>query len=259
MRSVPAAVDPAFVGLQPGILPWRVRNALWSIITPRERLHQKPAQQVADPKFVSYISAGSSSNNYHLQASSPAITAGTYLTTVAAGDSGSGTSLVVNDASYFQDSYGLSNDNSTVYPDCISVTTVGNHVCITAVNYSTNTLTMASGFSRSDGDHVQLYSKSDGVQVLTGTAPDFGEYPYQSALPNRFWLSAKQCQPEQSGEDSMRRLLWILLAGVACGQITYNARTDVTPQAYPGTIPCPRIILRWRWSFQWSRHGSQPV
>ena len=132
----------------------------------------------ADPKFVSYVSPGSGSNDYHLQAGSPAIAAGTYLTTVAAGDSGSGTSLIVNDASYFQDSYGLSNDNSTVFPDCISVTTVGNHVCITAVNYSTNTLTLASGFSRSNGDHVWLYSKSDGAQVLTGSAPDLGAYPY---------------------------------------------------------------------------------
>ena len=34
----------------------------------------------------------------------------------------------------------------------------------------------------------------------------------------------------------------IFLIGVmrpAFGQIAYNARTDVTPQAYPGTIPCP--------------------
>ena len=135
----------------------------------------------ANPNFVSYVSAGSLSNDYHLQTGSPAIAAGRYLTTVAAGDSGSGTSLVVNDASYFQDSYGLSNDNSTVYPDCISVTTVGNHVCITAVNYSTNTLTLASGFTRSNGDHVWLYSKSDGVQVLTGSAPEMGAYPYSPA------------------------------------------------------------------------------
>lgn len=134
--------------------------------------------KVTDPKFVNYVSPGSLSNDYHLQSGSPAITAGTFLTTVAAGDSGSGTSLVLTDASYFQDGYGLSNAYSTVSGDCISVTTVGNHICITAVNYSTNTLTMASGFSRSNGDHVWLYSKSDGTVVLTGSAPDLGAYPF---------------------------------------------------------------------------------
>jgi hypothetical protein len=125
---------------------------------------------------VNYVSPGSLSDDYHLQAGSPASAAGTSLTTVAAGDSGSGTSLVVKDASYFQDSYGLSNEYSTVYPDCIAVGTASNHVCVTSVNYSTNTLTLASSISRSAGQGVYLYSKSDGVQVLTGTAPDIGAF-----------------------------------------------------------------------------------
>ena len=139
-----------------------------------------PGNLKADPKFVNYVSPANTSNDYHLQASSPAIAAGTYLATVASGDSGSGTSLVVNDASYFQDGYGLSNANSTVSGDCIAVATATNHVCITAVNYSTNTLTLASSISRSSGQGVYLYSKSDGVQVLTGSAPDMGAYPYGS-------------------------------------------------------------------------------
>ena len=62
--------------------------------------------------------------------------------------------------------------------DCIAVTTVGSHVCITAVNYATNTLTLASSIARSAGDQIWLYSKSDGVQVLTGSAPDMGALPY---------------------------------------------------------------------------------
>lgn len=135
---------------------------------------------VSNPSFVNYVSQGNSANNYHLQSGSPAIAAGTYLTTVASGDSGSGTSLVVNDASYFQDGYGLSNAYSTVSPDCIAVNTASNYVCVTAVNYSTNTLTLASSISRSAGQGVYLYSKSDGVQVLTGSAPDLGAYPYGS-------------------------------------------------------------------------------
>jgi hypothetical protein len=137
-----------------------------------------PGNQNANPMFVNYVSPGNASNDYHLQAGSPAIAAGTHLTTVASGDSGSGTSLVVNDASYFQDGYGLSNPYSTVQGDCIAVTTVTNHVCVTSVNYATNTLTLASSITRSSGDSVWLYSKSDGVQVLTGSAPDLGAHPY---------------------------------------------------------------------------------
>ncbi len=124
-----------------------------------------------DPLFVS------TGTNFNLQAGSAAIAAGTYLAT-ANGSGSDSTTLVVNDASYFQDSYGLSNAFSTVSPDCISVTTVSNHVCITAVNYSKNTLTLASPTSWSNGDSVWLYSKSDGVKVLTGSAPDMGAYPY---------------------------------------------------------------------------------
>jgi len=131
----------------------------------------------ADPNFANYIGFGNAANDYHLLAGSPAINAGTYLTTVSSGDAGSGTSLAVNDASYFQDGYGLSNAYSTVQPDCIAVGTASNFVCVTKVNYATNTLTLASSISRSPGEGVYLYSKSDGVQVLTGTAPDLGAYP----------------------------------------------------------------------------------
>jgi hypothetical protein len=128
-------------------------------------------QIVVGSPFVNYAA-----NDFHLGTGVPAIGAGGPVTTVAAGDSGSGTSLVVNDAAFFQDSLGLSAVG--VQADCISVGTAANHVCITAVNYTTNTLTLASSISRSAGEGVYLYSKSDGVQVLTGTAPDLGAYPY---------------------------------------------------------------------------------
>lgn len=141
-----------------------------------------PGNIVANPLFVNYVSPGSASNNFELQSNSPAKAAGTFLTTVAAGDSGSGTSLIVADANFFQDGYGLSNANSTVSPDCIAVNTAANHVCITAVNYGTNTLTLASPITRSAGQGVYLYSKSDGVQVLTGSAPDMGAFPFSTSI-----------------------------------------------------------------------------
>ena len=51
---------------------------------------------------------------------------------------------------------------STVSDDCIAVGTVSNHVCVTAVNYSTNTLTLSGSISRSSGQNVWLYSDSSG-------------------------------------------------------------------------------------------------
>lgn len=74
----------------------------------------------------------------------------------------------MNDAGFFQEDYGISGVN----PDCILVTTVTNHVCITAVNYQTNTLTLASGITRSHGDPMWLCSDSMGRQVLFGSAPN---------------------------------------------------------------------------------------
>jgi hypothetical protein len=133
-----------------------------------------PGNIFADPKFNKY-----SANDFTLAAGSPALNAGTHLTTVASGDSGSGTSLVVADAGYFQDGSGIAG----VKGDCIAVTTVTNHICITAVNYSTNTLTLASSISRSAGDHIWLYSDSSGRQVLSGSGPNMGASVLNTGSP----------------------------------------------------------------------------
>ena len=42
--------------------------------------------------------------------------------------------------------------------------------------------TISPAITRSDGDSVWLYKKSDGVQVLYGSAPDYGAYEYQGAV-----------------------------------------------------------------------------
>lgn len=159
--------------------------------------NQTPATN--NPSFVN-----AAAGNFNLQAGSPAIAAGTYLTT-ANGSGTTSTSLVVTDASYFQDGYGLTNAYSTVSPDCISVTTVSNHVCITAVNYSTNTLTLASAISWTSGDHIWLYSKSDGVQVLTGSAPDMGAFPFTNPSPAPFGpFFTSNFQPLGEGQLSLK-------------------------------------------------------
>ena len=118
-----------------------------------------------DPLFVN------STSDLSLRAGSPAIGAGGPLTTVASSDSGSGASLVVTNAGFFQDGYGISG----VQSDWIRIGSTAN-VQISSINYSTNTITLASSVSRSVGDPVYLYKDSNGRVVLNGTNPDIGAY-----------------------------------------------------------------------------------
>jgi hypothetical protein len=119
----------------------------------------------ANPYFVG-------TTDFHLQSTSNARNKGGALTTVAAGDSGSGTTLVVSDAGFFQPGW------AGTQGDWIAVGTVSNVAQITAINYSTNTITLASGITRSNGNSVWLYKNSSGIRVLYGTAPDIGAYEY---------------------------------------------------------------------------------
>lgn len=120
----------------------------------------------ADPQFVS-VSTG----DYHLQPTSPARGAGTYLTT-AIGSGSAAVSLTVNNANFFQDGW------AGVNPDWIAVGSVGNAVQITSIDYTNNIITLASPLSWSAGAPIYLYKNSNGTQVLYGSAPDIGAYPY---------------------------------------------------------------------------------
>jgi len=121
-----------------------------------------------NPNFISL-----SGNNFHLNKGSPAIDAGTSLTSVARTDSGSGTSLVVHDPSYFQDGYG-----GLVNADWIAVGSINNIVQISSISYTTNTITLASPITRNNGDQVYLYKNSSGARVLFGSAPDMGAFEF---------------------------------------------------------------------------------
>ncbi len=143
---------------------------------------------VGDPLFTNkYIvdpasSAGLTNPDLTLQAASKAINKGANLTT-ATNIGRSSTTLTVKDALYFQDgtlgsALARSLDPAHNQPDYIAIGTVYNIVKISRINYSTNTITLASPMSWASGDKIWLYQKSDGVRVLYGYAPDMGAHEY---------------------------------------------------------------------------------
>src|SRR5262249_13009936 len=113
----------------------------------------------------------------HLRTGSPAIAAGTYWATATAAGTNS-TALVVGDADFFQDGYGIPG----VQADWIRV---GSFVTvqIASVNYSTNTLNLATPVSWVSGAQIFLYKDSNGNVVLNGTKPDIGALQHPGGTP----------------------------------------------------------------------------
>ena len=126
-----------------------------------------------NPQFANYPSSAA------LSSSSTLINTAVPLTTVAVADSGSGVTLIANDARFFQ----ALTTVPGVQADWICVGTVTSCVQISSITYTTNTITLVSGISRNDGDNIWLYKDSDGTQVLYGGTSDIGAYEYSSATP----------------------------------------------------------------------------
>ena len=121
--------------------------------------------------------------NLSLQSSSGAIDAGTYLTQ-ANGAGSTSTTLVVDDALYFQDgTWGSSLSN--IQADFIAIGLVGNTAQINSINYSTNVITLASPMTWSDNANIWLFKDSSGNIVLYSSAPDIGahEFPGVPSAP----------------------------------------------------------------------------
>ncbi len=143
----------------------------------------------SNPTFVNPLLTDPTSlvlPDLRLQSASPAINGGTYLTQANGAGSGS-TTLIVDDAMYFQDGTWGSDlaRGITFFPDWISIGTVGSVVRISSVNYASNTITLASPMTWSNGAKIWLYKKSDGAVVLVGAAPDYGasEFGAGTTLP----------------------------------------------------------------------------
>lgn len=136
----------------------------------------------SNPNFIDPILSDKTSltlPDFSVSAGSGVIDNGAALTTTSASGSSS-TTLVVNDAMYFQD--GSWAPPGKINADWIAVGTVGNTVQISSINYRTNTITLASPISWSNGASVWLYKKSDGTIVLVGNAPDQGASEFSSGV-----------------------------------------------------------------------------
>lgn len=137
-----------------------------------------------DPEFVNASVADPTAMatlpNVSLRATSGAINAGAALTQ-ASGAGNATTTLVVDDAMYFQDgSWGsdLARAAGRMHADWIAIGTVGNVVEIASINYATNTITLATAATWADNASIWLARRSDGVTVLVGAAPDYGAHEY---------------------------------------------------------------------------------
>lgn len=140
----------------------------WS--NPPEGISNEPhAILNKDPLFADYASG-----NLALQNTSPARDSGGPLTHVATADLRSGTSLVVDDAGYFQDGW------AGVDKDWITIGRAGNSTQISSIDYAANTITLSQSLPRNPGDPVWLFKDSDGTQVLYGNAPDIGAHEVPS-------------------------------------------------------------------------------
>jgi hypothetical protein len=127
--------------------------------------------QFENPNVVDPLSSATLPD-LRLRAGSPAIDGAAPLTTVRSGDTGTGTTLTVVDARFFQD--GTWGPPGKIHPDIIAVGHPTNAVPVARVNYETNAIELATSISRRTGDRVWLYAKSDGRVVLKGAGPDFG-------------------------------------------------------------------------------------
>ena len=112
--------------------------------------------------------------NLSLKDTSGAIDNGTSLT-VANGAGASSTTLIVDDALYFQD--GTRGSSLTaMQADWVAIGSVTNVVQISRIDYATNRITLVSAKSWSDGAPIWLYRDSDGTTILKGRAPDQGAH-----------------------------------------------------------------------------------
>jgi hypothetical protein len=112
-----------------------------------------PTDDFDDPEF-----ADAGTGDLSLNITSPCIDAGTWLTQTNGG--GSGTTITVDDSSYFMDGYGMMKGDKIFVGDDINL-------LITNVNYMSNQITVNRSITWSNGENVSL-------SLYSGYKPDIG-------------------------------------------------------------------------------------
>jgi hypothetical protein len=143
--------------------------------TLNEAVRTKPAQWASsnkegDPLFVNTAGQGPA-KDFNLRSGSPAVDAGVNLTIASNGNSG-GTNLVVGDAGYFIDGWGI----PQVEGDSILIEGQS-PVGIAHIDYGTNSITLNSPRAWAQGARI-YYFRSDRFQ---GAAPDIGSHELRSS------------------------------------------------------------------------------
>jgi hypothetical protein len=124
------------------------------------------SQVNSDPGF-----ANANARDLSLTSGSNQIDAGAFITTAASG--GSGTSLVVGDASWFYDGFGIAGETG----DEIQIEGQSGTAFIASIDYPSNTITLSASLTWNNGDGVHL--------KYAGNAPDVGAFEFGSTPTNR--------------------------------------------------------------------------
>jgi hypothetical protein len=171
---------------------------------------------------VNPLFENASSYNFKLLEESKLRNAGSFLTTA----SGSGTAsnqLVVADAIYFSDGFGIKNG------DLIQFEGQTESVALTAIDYATNTLTLSRAMSWNDGDGVALQ--------FAGTSPDMGAFEYGLTITDDQAPSPPGNPSATAISDTQISLSWSASTdnvGVDFYNI-YRCTGDCTPTTVVGT------------------------
>lgn len=162
------------------------------------------------------------SHNFQLQSGSQMIDAGKFLT--AATDAGSQSNqLVVADATYFSDGFGMQSG------DLIQFEGQDQSVAVTSINYDTHTLTLNSAMSWSAGDGVAL--------GYSGTKPDMGAFESGAAIGDEQAPTAPTAPSATPQSTTQMSLTWTAATdnvGVDYYNI-YRCLGDCTPTTIVGT------------------------
>jgi Right handed beta helix region len=182
---------PACTNLSPGQVVYRGSLGQTTLWERNDILYQNPGQLVIEVEFGSGKSitqmsnafpgvlvgtleldpffVNASAHDFHLQTGSPMVDAGAYLTRTTA--AGNGTNIVVLDARYFQDGFGIPGQMG----DTIQLEGQTKRAGILKVNYTNNTLTL---------DQPLVWTAGQGVALqYSGNGPDLGAKELSTTPP----------------------------------------------------------------------------